>query len=112
MPWGLPLEQALLFGSPELLCLKLSQIRPVHVVLLNPLQDAIWRIAGSWHRRSHPCHEGENLTCKVDQVFRDSEKLPPVLTLKMISVFLMLASINYSLISVTQAEGLPGSLSK
>ena len=44
---------------------------------------------------------------KVDQVFRDSEKLPPALTLKMISVFLMLASIDYSLISVTQAEGIP-----
>ena len=50
---------------------------------------------------------GENLTGKVDQVFRDSEKLPLPLTLKMISVFLMLASRDYSLISVTQAEGLP-----
>ena len=50
---------------------------------------------------------GEDLTGKADQVFRDSEKLPPELTLKMISVFLMLASIDYSLISVTQAEGLP-----
>ena len=44
---------------------------------------------------------------KADQVFRDSEKLPPTLTLKMISVFLMLASIDHSLISVTQAETLP-----
>ena len=44
---------------------------------------------------------GENLTGKADQVFRDSEKLPPVFTLKMISVFLMPASIDYSLISVT-----------
>ena len=67
-----------------------------------------------------PAHEippmtrsrGESLTGKVDQVFRDSEKLPPVLTLKMISVFLMLASMDYSLISVTQAEGLPRSLPK
>ena len=57
-------------------------------------------------------HEGENLTGKVDQVFRDFEKLPPALTLKMISVFLMPASIYYSLISVTQAEGLPQSLPK
>ena len=55
---------------------------------------------------------GENLTGKVDHIFRDSEKLPPALTLKMISVFLMLASIDYSLISVTQAEGLPRSLPK
>ena len=55
---------------------------------------------------------GEDLTGKADQVFRDSEKLPPALTLKMTSVFLMLASIDYSLISVTQAEGLPRSLSK
>ena len=31
---------------------------------------------------------------KADQVFRDSEKLPPALTLKMIAVFLMLASID------------------
>ena len=46
---------------------------------------------------------GESLTGKADQVFRDSEKLPPALTLKMISVFLMPASI----ISVTHAEGLP-----
>ena len=50
---------------------------------------------------------GESLTGKADQVFRDFEKLPPALTLKMISVFLMLAAIDYSLISVTQAEGLP-----
>ena len=50
---------------------------------------------------------GENLTGKAAQVFRDSEKLPSALTLKMISVFLMLASIDNSLISVTQAEGLP-----
>ena len=50
---------------------------------------------------------GENLTGKAAQVCRDSEKLPPALTLKMISVFLMLALIDYSLISVTQAEGLP-----
>ena len=55
---------------------------------------------------------GENLTGKADQVLRDSEKLPPALTLKMISVFLMLDSIDYSLISVTQAEGLPRSLPK
>ena len=34
------------------------------------------------------------------------------LTLKMISVFLMLAILDYSLISVTQLEGLPRSLSK
>ena len=35
-----------------------------------------------------------------------------VLTLKMISVFLMLAILDYSLISVTRVEGLPRSLSK
>ena len=35
-----------------------------------------------------------------------------VLTLKMISVFLMLAILDYSLISVKQVEGLPWSLSK
>ena len=34
------------------------------------------------------------------------------LTLKMISVFLTLAVLDYSLISVTQAQGLPRSLSK
>ena len=50
---------------------------------------------------------GESLLGKADQVFRDSKKLPLALTLKMISVFLMLAAIDYSLISVTQAEGLP-----
>ena len=56
-----------------------------------------------------PAHEippmtkswGESLTGKADQVFRDFEKLPPALTLKMISVFLMPASIDYSLISDT-----------
>ena len=31
-------------------------------------------------------HEGENLTGKVDQVFRDFEKLPPALTLKMMYI--------------------------
>ena len=46
---------------------------------------------------------GEDLTSKADQ---DS------ITLKMISVFLMLAIPDCSLISVTQAEGLPRSLSK
>ena len=55
---------------------------------------------------------GESLTGKADQVFRDFEKLPLALTLKMISVFLMPGSMDYSLISVTQAEGLPQSLPK
>ena len=49
---------------------------------------------------------------KVHQVFRDFEKLPPALTLKMISISLMPASVDYSLISVTQAEGLSPSLPK
>ena len=43
---------------------------------------------------------------------QEFQKAAPVLTLKMISVFLMLAILNYSLISVTQVEGLPRSLSK
>ena len=34
-------------------------------------------------------------------------KAAPALSLKMISVFLMLAVLDYSLIPVTQAEGLP-----
>ena len=55
---------------------------------------------------------GESLTGKADQVFRDFEKLPPALTLKMISVFLMPASMDYSLISVTQAVGFLQSLPK
>ena len=50
---------------------------------------------------THDKSRGESLTGKTDQVFRGFEKLPPALTLKMISVFLMLASIDYSLISVT-----------
>ena len=53
---------------------------------------------------------GESLTGKADQVFRDFEKLPPALTLKMISVFLMPASMDDSLISVTQA-GRPSPIS-
>ena len=43
---------------------------------------------------------------------QEFRKAAPALTLKMISVFLMLAVLDYSLISVTQAEGLPRSLSK
>ena len=39
-------------------------------------------------------------------------KAAPALILKMISVFLMLAVLDYSLISVTRVEGLPRSLSK
>ena len=39
-------------------------------------------------------------------------KAAPALTLKMISVFLMLAMLDYSLISVTRIEGLPRSLFK
>ena len=38
--------------------------------------------------------QGESLTGKADQVFRGFEKLPPALTLKMISVFLMPASMD------------------
>ena len=40
------------------------------------------------------------------------QKAAPALTLKMISVFLMLTILDYSLIYVTQVEGLPWSLSK
>ena len=40
------------------------------------------------------------------------QKAAPALTLKMISVFLMLAILDHSLISVTQVDGLPRSLSK
>ena len=43
------------------------------------------------------------------QGFRKAALAP---TLKMIAVFLMLAVLDYSLISVTQVEGLPQSLSK
>ena len=39
-------------------------------------------------------------------------KAAPALTLKTISVFLMLAVLDYSLISVTQVDGLAQSLSK
>ena len=80
-----------------------------HLHILPPFYPA-----GSQHTRPHPWqgHEGESLTGKADQVFRGFEKLPPALTLKIISVFLMPASIDYSLISVTQAEGLPWSLPK
>ena len=39
-------------------------------------------------------------------------KAAPALTLKMISVFLMLAILDYSLISVTQVDSLPQSLPK
>ena len=39
-------------------------------------------------------------------------KAAPALTLKMISVFLMFAVLDYSLISATRIEGLPRSLSK
>ena len=85
-----------------------------------PWKLSLWVICYESPVCWEPAHEippltrswGENLTGKADQVFRDSEKLPLALTLKMISVFLMLASIDYSLISVTQAEGLPWFLSK
>ena len=40
------------------------------------------------------------------------QKAAPALTVKMISVFLMLAILDYFLISVTQVGGLPQSLSK
>ena len=38
---------------------------------------------------------------------QEFRKAAPALTLKMISVFLMLAILDYSLFSVTQGEGLP-----
>ena len=67
-----------------------------------------------------PAHEipnmtrswGEDLTSKANQDSRDFKKAVPALTLKMISVFLMLVIVDYFLISVTQAEGLLWSLSK
>ena len=40
------------------------------------------------------------------------QKAVPALTLKILSVFLMLAILDYSLISVTQVDSLPRSLSK
>ena len=43
---------------------------------------------------------------------QEFRKAAPALTLKMISVFLMLAILDHSLISVTRVEGLPQSLSK
>ena len=43
---------------------------------------------------------------------QEFRKAAPVLTLKMISVFLMLAILDHSLISVTRVEGLPRYLSK
>ena len=52
---------------------------------------------------------GEDLTSKAPQGFR---KAALALTLKMISVFLMLAIFDCSLISVTQVDSLPRSLSK
>ena len=75
------------------------------------------RFSGALKRPAHEIppmtrSRGENLTGKEDQVFRDFEKLPLALTLKMISVFLTLASIDYFLISVKQAEGLPRPLYK
>ena len=93
----------------------------------DPTHDKVMR-EKTWQARrirfsgvpKRPAHEippmtksrGESLTGEVDHVFRDFEKLPLALTLKMVSVFLMPASIDYSLISVTRAEGLPRSLSK
>ena len=96
----------------------------IHYSFLNPcetitsenyalqMKEIHWKLqylqlvfAGSQHTRPPPWqgHKGENLTGKADQVFRDFKKLPPALTLKMVSAFLMPASMDYSLISVTQA---------
>ena len=87
---------------------------PTHdKVMREKIWQARWiRSSGVSKRLAHKIPPmtrswGKKLTGKADQVFRDPEKLPPALTLKMMSVFLMLASIDYSLISVTQAEGLP-----
>ena len=98
----------------SVLCINKSCMRTVNSLYSVTRCKHTRKSSGSRHMRSHPWqgHETENLMGKADQVFRDSEKLPPAVTLKMISVFLMLASIDHSLISVTQAEGLPRSLSK
>ena len=69
--------------------------------------------AGSQHRRSHPWQGREEETWQQGRSgLQGFRKAAQELTLKMISVFLMLAILDYSLISVTQVEGLPGSLSK
>ena len=76
--------------------------------------NSILRIfAGSQHTRSHPWHGREEKTWQARQI-RTSGILKscPRAHLKMISVFLMLAILDYSLISVTQVDGLPWSLSK
>ena len=69
--------------------------------------------AGSRHTRPHPWQGREQKTGRQSgsglQGFR---KAAPALALKMIFVFLMLALLDHSLISVTQVDGLPQALSK
>ena len=95
-----------------------SQGRPVlpllHNMVLEVLATTIKeKDAGSQHVRSHQWQAHEEKTWQQGksgpQGFR---KAAPALTLKMISVFLMLAVLDYSLISVTRVDGLPRSLSK
>ena len=70
-------------------------------------------LARSQHTRSHPWQGHEEKTWQTRQIRTSGiRKAALVLTWKMISVFLMLAVLDYSLISVTRAEGLPRSLSK
>ena len=77
----------------------------VHEILPERILQWCWELAHEIPPMTRS--QGESLTGKADQVFRDLKKLPPVLTLKMIPVFLMPASIDYSLISETQAEEFP-----
>ena len=72
-----------------------------------------WSAAGSQNSRSHPWQGHEEKTWQARQIRTSGiSKICPALTLKMISVFLMLAVLDYSLIPVTRVEGLPRSLSK
>ena len=100
-----------------------SQWRPVHSEsksywsshrLFSSVTDIIKHSsAGSRHTRSHPWQGHEEKAWQAGgSGFQGFWKAAPVLTFKMISVFLMPASIDYSLISMTQAEGLPRSLPK
>ena len=68
---------------------------------------------GSQHMRSHPWQGHEEETWQARQIRTSGiSKSCPGAHLNDDSVFLMLAILDYSLISVTQLEGLPRSLSK
>ena len=97
LAWKIPLSQTYIYLFFDCVAHGIFVPQLPGASTWDPTHDKVMRRRPDRQGRSGP------------QWFR---KAAPALTLKMITVFLMLAILDHSLISVTQVDGLPRSLSK